>query len=186
MQPQYKGLVLFIIWLVWFVPFALFMPRGKRNVSRTDRRAMWGVVLESVGFFLVYTHGPAAWAAPVEGWRLTLCLACAAVAWVFSWTSIRQLGPQWRIQAGLNVDHKLVTTGAYRVVRHPIYASMFWMLLAGIALVGTLPLWPAALALFHLGTEIRVAAEDKLLQDRFGAEFEDWKRRTPAYIPWTR
>ncbi len=183
MSPQYKGLTLLLIWVVWVMPFALFLPKGKREVAKTDRRAMWGVILESLAYFLIYLHGPDAWASPLEPWRFGLGLACAAVAWGFSWTSIRQLGPQWRIQAGLNQDHKLVTTGAYRVVRHPIYASMLWMLLAGISIVGTLPLWPVAVALFVLGTEIRAHVEDSLLRERFGEEFETWKRRTPAYFP---
>ena len=183
MNPEYKGLALFAIWLVWVLPFALFMPKRTSAVAKTDRRAMWGVALNAIAFFLVYFHGPRQWATPLELWRLGLGVAFAAVAWAFSWTSIRQLGPQWRIQAGLNEDHKLVTSGAYRVVRHPIYASMLWMLFAGIALVGTLPGWPIAVALFVLGTEIRTHVEDGLLRERFGAEFEEWQRRTPAYFP---
>src|SRR5947207_3171062 len=46
-----------------------------------------------------------------------------------SWTSARALGRQWRIDAGLNPDHQLVRSGGYGVVRHPIYTSMFCMLL---------------------------------------------------------
>ena len=31
---------------------------------------------------------------------------------------------------------KLVTTGAYRIVRHPLYATWLWLILPGIALLG--------------------------------------------------
>ncbi len=183
MSPQYKALVVALIWVVWVLPFALFRPKGKAKIAKIDRRAIWGVLLERAGVLVIFIHRSGEWAEAVPLWRLALCLACATVAWGFSWTSVRQLGPQWRIQAGLNEDHQLITTGAYRVVRHPIYASMLWMLLAGIALIGTLPLWPVAVALFILGTEIRVRVEDNLLLERFGEEFETWKRRTPAYFP---
>jgi protein-S-isoprenylcysteine O-methyltransferase Ste14 len=42
------------------------------------------------------------------------------------------------------------------------------------------------LALFIAGTEIRVRLEDKLLAERFGDEFRDYRRSTPAYIPLIR
>jgi protein-S-isoprenylcysteine O-methyltransferase Ste14 len=41
----------------------------------------------------------------------------------------RSLGRQWRIDAGLNQDHELVTSGPYRVVRHSIYTSMLCVLI---------------------------------------------------------
>ena len=36
------------------------------------------------------------------------------------------------------------------------------------------------------GTEIRVRIEDALLAGRFGAAFEDYRRRVAAYIPFVR
>ena len=91
---------------------------------------------------------------------------------VLSWTSARTLGRQWRFDAGLNADHQLVQSGAYRFVRHPIYASMLCMLL-GTGLLVT----PARLVAdfsscsFLLGVEIRIRIEDALLASRFGEEF---------------
>jgi protein-S-isoprenylcysteine O-methyltransferase Ste14 len=37
-----------------------------------------------------------------------------------------------------------------------------------------------------IGTEIRVRVEDALLQGRFGAQFTEWQRRVPAYLPFVR
>ncbi len=72
------------------------------------------------------------------------------------------------------------------MVRHPIYASMLCLLL-GIGFLVAAPLWFAvALVLFFAGTEIRVRIEDRLLADRFGEEFREYQRNTPAYIPLVR
>jgi protein-S-isoprenylcysteine O-methyltransferase Ste14 len=49
--------------------------------------------------------------------------------------------------------------------------------------------WPfllLAVALYIAGTEIRIAAEEGLLQSRFGKEFENYKTKVPAYLPFLR
>jgi protein-S-isoprenylcysteine O-methyltransferase Ste14 len=40
-----------------------------------------------------------------------------------------------------------------------------------------------AVALYLLGTWIRVRSEEALLRGAFGAEFEEYARRVPAVIP---
>jgi protein-S-isoprenylcysteine O-methyltransferase Ste14 len=47
-------------------------------------------------------------------------------------------------------------------------------------------LFLAALAVFVIGTEIRVRTEEKLLASHFGEEFTNYKRSTPAYIPFLK
>ena len=41
----------------------------------------------------------------------------------------------------------------------------------------------AAVALYGVGTAIRVRSEEKLLREQFGAAFDDYKRRVPAVVP---
>lgn len=48
------------------------------------------------------------------------------------------------------------------------------------------PLLLIALAIFLVGTEIRVRAEDRLPADRFGDSFAAYRSRVPAYIPFLR
>jgi protein-S-isoprenylcysteine O-methyltransferase Ste14 len=103
-----------------------------------------------------------------------------------AWSAVRHLGKQWRIQAALSEDHELVQTGPYRWVRHPIYASMLGMLLATGFAWSWWPLLLVALAIFLVGTEIRVHAEERLLADRFGESFADYRSRVRAYVPLLR
>jgi len=118
--------------------------------------------------------------------RMIGSMVCGPVAAVMAWGAIKHLGRQFRIQAGLYVDHELVRTGPYSKVRHPVYASLLTILLATLLLL-TRPLWIAvSLALFIAGTEIRIRAEDSLLASRFGDEFEAYRKSVPAYIPFVR
>jgi protein-S-isoprenylcysteine O-methyltransferase Ste14 len=63
---------------------------------------------------------------------------------------------------------------------------MLCLMLGMAAIATTLVYFAIALALFIAGTEIRVRLEDKLLAERFGDEFRDYRRSTPAYIPLIR
>ena len=88
--------------------------------------------------------------------------------------------------AGLNADHELVRTGPYRIVRHPIYASMLAMFLATGLTIARWPLFAIGAVLMLAGTEIRVRVEDSLLASHFGSKFDDFRRTVPAYIPFIR
>jgi protein-S-isoprenylcysteine O-methyltransferase Ste14 len=178
--------LIFGAWVLWVMPFFLFRPKKAEKAVEIRTEARWGIALESVGYFAIYLHTPAEWAKPLAPWRCAAGLVVAFVAIVLAWQSIRTLGRQWRVDAGLNADHELIRGGPYRFVRHPIYASMLGMLLSGIAWAGTLPLWPIALVVFVVGLEIRVRVEDSLLRERFGAEFTAWSREVPAYFPFVR
>ncbi len=188
MRPEIRLIALAAAWLAWGLPFVLQSRKtsGRRASARVDPRARWGILLEMIAFALVYVHGPRAWAAPVEPWRAAIGAVFALLGIALVWGAVGNLGKQWRFDAGLNADHELVMTGAYRIVRHPIYSSMLWMMLMVIAWLGTLPAWPIALVVFVAGTEVRVRVEDALLRERFGDRFTAWQSTVSAYIPFVR
>jgi protein-S-isoprenylcysteine O-methyltransferase Ste14 len=113
-------------------------------------------------------------------------MVVAPFAVALSWWATRHLGKQWRYVAALTQDHEFITTGPYRLIRHPIYTSMFGMLLATVLALSWWPLGIAAVVFFVIGTEIRIRSEDALLAARFGEQFTAWRARTPAYIPFIR
>lgn len=81
---------------------------------------------------------------------------------------------------------ELVTSGPYRLLRHPIYTSMLCILCGTGWLLTPLPMVLAAVIVFMVGTEIRVRIEDRLLGERFGEPFQQYRRRVAAYIPFLR
>src|SRR5262245_50247922 len=120
-----RGIALTVVWALWAVPF-FGLPKGG-PAQKLDKRARWGIVLEMIGFAFVWSQW--AWTKDPAPWRWFVAVPFLAAGPLLSWTSARALGRQWRFDAGLNEDHRLVQDGAYRVVRHPIYASMFALLL---------------------------------------------------------
>jgi protein-S-isoprenylcysteine O-methyltransferase Ste14 len=180
-------LVIFVgAWVVWFSALVVLRNQRREKAVRVDAKGRWGIALQMAGYVVACTHGPDLWGSDLEVWRAVTGIVIALLSIPLFRSAVAHLGKQWRFDAGLNRDHELVKAGAYRIVRHPIYASMFGMLLADICWAGTLPGWPIAVLLFVAGTEIRVRVEDGLLRERFGAKFVDWQKARPAYVPFVR
>ena len=169
--------------VLWFFPFLLVRSRFKGALT-LDRRARWGVVLEGLSYTALW-QGPF-WTRSPEAWQTALAIALFAIACALSWTSAFALGRQLRVDAALTDDHRLVRSGPYRLVRHPIYTSMLGVLTGTGVLIAPWYLLAPALAIFLLGTIIRVRVEESLLESRFGEEFRQYRRTVPALIPFVR
>jgi protein-S-isoprenylcysteine O-methyltransferase Ste14 len=180
-MPAYAYAIVAIGTLAWLAPFGLARRRSE-PAKQVDRRARWGILVVAIGYSLLWQNRY--WERPLPGWRVGLSVFFLALASLLSWTSTRALGRQWRLDAGLNADHQLVTWGPYRLVRHPIYTSMLCDVLGTGLMVTPLVVLLAAVVVYLAGTEIRVRSEDRLLASRFGEQFREYQRRVPAYIPF--
>jgi protein-S-isoprenylcysteine O-methyltransferase Ste14 len=177
---------LMVCWFAWGYPFVFRAPHNQKRPSVTlagPTRA--GLLLEGVAIFIAFACRLPAGAEPGPA-RMAGSVALGIVAPLLSWSAVRNLGRQFRVNAGLYEDHQLVRSGAYSVVRHPIYCSLLAILGATLCLLTPWQWALLSLALFIAGTEIRVAAEDGLLRQRFGQDFEQYRRHVKAYIPFVR
>jgi protein-S-isoprenylcysteine O-methyltransferase Ste14 len=182
----YALIELFLCWIAWALAFRKprKLAQGKEKVIRAPA-SRWGIFLVMCGFTCIW-----AFVHPVgfqKSWpSLVFSMLIAPPSVVLAWGATRHLGKQWRFEAALSDDHELVQTGPYRWVRHPIYASMLGMLTATAAAWTWWPMWIAGTIFFLIGTEIRVAAEDRLLAGRFQESFRAYRARVRAYIPLIR
>jgi protein-S-isoprenylcysteine O-methyltransferase Ste14 len=81
---------------------------------------------------------------------------------------------------------KLVTSGAYGVVRNPIYSSATFFILPGIALLTSTWVYFAPAIFLYLGVMIFIGKEEKQLTTAFGKEYEDYLARVHRLIPWKK
>jgi hypothetical protein len=98
---------------------------------------------------------------------------------------IAVIGQLWRIYAAgvIYKNKKLASTGAYSLVRHPLYLGNF-LILAGFTLACAN--WPVLLLvafffLFYYPAAIRY--EDHKLEDKFGDEWREWSKGRAAMLP---
>jgi protein-S-isoprenylcysteine O-methyltransferase Ste14 len=173
-------------WIAWWYPFLFRAPHRQKRASITVAGpSRIGLLLQTLAYFAAFAFH-VRFDAPIGTARAIAAMIPGPIAVWMGWTAVTHLGRQFRIQAGLYEDHQLVQTGPYALVRHPIYSSMFALLLAMVVAMPP-PVWiVVAFALFIIGTEIRVRTEDGLLRSRFPEQFAEYSRRVPAYIPFVR
>jgi protein-S-isoprenylcysteine O-methyltransferase Ste14 len=169
-------------WLVWFLPFPL-TGWDSRTPEQRDNRARWGLLLEVIAYVLLLGKF---WTGSPAPWRIACSVLFLALAALLSWTATRALGRHLRFDAALTSGHELVRAGPYRILRHPIYTSMFCLLLGTGFMITPPLLFLVAIVLFIAGTEIRVRIEDALLASRFAGKFREYQRSVSAYIPLVR
>jgi protein-S-isoprenylcysteine O-methyltransferase Ste14 len=100
--------------------------------------------------------------------------------------SFRSLGTNYRGGVGLYERHTLVTTGAYRWVRHPIYVSFIAIMAAVLVLSANWVLGLSGLLLVVSIAAARIPVEERELEDRFKSDWTSYKSATVGLVPVSR
>jgi protein-S-isoprenylcysteine O-methyltransferase Ste14 len=116
-----------------------------------------------------------------------LQLGCGlAVMWaglaLRTW-SIVHLGGLFRAIVVIQRDHRLVTTGPYRYLRHPSYTGA---LVAALGFGVALGHWTSVVVLvagWGIGIAYRIRVEEAALRRAFGTRYEEYSARTRRLIP---
>jgi protein-S-isoprenylcysteine O-methyltransferase Ste14 len=120
--------------------------------------------------------------APVSPVLSTIGVILTVVGMAFLVWGRQSLGRNWSQTVAAKQDPELVTTGPYRLVRHPMYAGGL-LACIGSAIVAGGP-WVFLLLLLGSLFLWRVRAEDRLMEQQFPNEYPAYERRTKALIPF--
>ena len=105
------------------------------------------------------------------------------VALLMFYLTHRALGRNWSVSLDVRENHKLITEGIYRFIRHPMYTA-FWLWAGAQALL--LPNWVAGLSgLIGFGILFfgRVAREERMMMDNFGVQYRNYMSKTRRIVP---
>ncbi len=81
---------------------------------------------------------------------------------------------------------KLVTTGAYGVVRNPIYSSVTFFILPAVTLMTLAWVYLVVSVFLYIGVMIFIGTEEKQLTKAFGKEYEDYLARVDRLVPFKK
>jgi protein-S-isoprenylcysteine O-methyltransferase Ste14 len=81
---------------------------------------------------------------------------------------------------------KLVTTGAYGVVRNPIYSSVTFFILPAVALLTLTWVYFVPSVFLYAGVIIFIGVEEQQLKEAYGKEYEDYLARVDRLVPFKK
>ena len=175
------------------VMMAIRAPHGRRSrsvkVARSHKTPVETLllVLAWVGFFvpLIWVFSPAFSFAeyPLRSGPLVAGLTSLAIGlWLF-FRSHADLGTNWSVTLELRQEHRLITQGVYRAIRHPMYSALT-LYSVGQALL--IPNWVAGFSNVITLTvliALRLGAEEKMMAEQFGDEYAAYSARTKRLVP---
>jgi protein-S-isoprenylcysteine O-methyltransferase Ste14 len=121
------------------------------------------------------------WKAPEAlSWAL---VGVAAAGFMFCWWARIHLGRLWSSSVTRKADHRIVDTGPYALVRHPIYTGIITAS-AAMAIQDISPATLVGFGLIVLGFWLKARLEERFLRAELGAEaYDAYSRRTPMLFP---
>ena len=106
-------------------------------------------------------------------WTLSiLVLAVGVTIWIWSIVLIL-----WKVPRG-----ELITTGPYALMKHPLYAGVSLLVLPWLGFLLNTWLGLVLGVAMYVATRRYAPAEEVQLEERFGAEWDDYTRRVE--LPW--
>ncbi len=166
---------------------ALFTEGSLSSGVREDRSNRWVIIVFSCvgllqGYLPAWSDRTGFWTIGGDTLRWTGVILYAAGSMLRLWP-VFVLGNRFSGLVAIQPGHRLVTGGAYSVVRHPSYLgllilSLGWAFVfrSGLGLLLTAAMVPPLLA--------RIRSEEKLLSAQFGSEYDTYRRRTWRLVPW--
>ena len=110
--------------------------------------------------------------------------AVSVVALGVFYLTHQALGSNWSASLDVRRNHRLVTWGIFRRVRHPMYTGFF---LWAIAQVLLLPNWVggcSGIVGFGLLYLLRLQREERMMLEAFGDNYQAYMQRTKRLVPW--
>lgn len=180
-----------IPWIIFIAYWIVSALKTKRTEKRETFAARYGVMfVEIVGF--VFLFDKSAGIGSLGGRIVNRNHAVTAFAILLTWTGIAlviwarwHLGQYWSARITIKEDHKLIRTGPYSSLRHPIYSGLD---LAAIGSALAIDRWRCILGICVIiaGFWIKGRREEAMLSAQFGPDFEEHRRQTGFLLPRLR
>ena len=165
-------------WLYW-IAAALSMKKGRAAWSGQVRirvvvLVLWILLLRTGAF---RDHGTSTDPARAGVGLLLFALGLGFAVW-----ARLHIGRNWGMPMTRKDEPELVTSGPYRLARHPIYSGI---LLAGVGTAVALDWsWLIADVLIGIYFVYSATAEERFLTEQFPVAYPDYKRSTKMLVPF--
>lgn len=192
-SPRLLFAIIWIGWLASWMTAAAWSSRAQKRAATAEvliyrLLTLLGAVLLAVGGRRTWIGGRIwtggrIWNVGVGSGYALAALTLAGI--LFAWWARIHLGCLWSAAITRKEDHRVVDSGPYALVRHPIYSGLIAAIAATAAAEGT----PDALlgaALVACGLWLKARIEERFLTAELGADYRRYRRRVPMLLPFLR
>ena len=187
MTPQLLTMVAWSAFILSWIGAAFWADRAEK---RPARREAWlyravtvaGVVLLVAGGEQFSRAVDRLWSfEPVVDYALVLVVLSGMA---FTWWARLYLGRLWSSSVTKKADHRVVDTGPYAIVRHPIYTGIILACAATAAQLGT-ALAVAGVLVLWVGFWIKARLEERFLRGQLGeGAYDAYRQKVPMLVPF--
>jgi protein-S-isoprenylcysteine O-methyltransferase Ste14 len=179
--PQYAA-ALWLLWLLSWNAAAFWRDRSTVEAPRNDYRLFFVIMV--LGFMLTFgvfgwIVGPLWPVGPELGWAM---VGLTAAGLLFTWWARLHMGRLWHGGVSRTAHHKVIDSGPFALVRHPIYTGLIVAVIA-MAVMQARPLAFVGAALFSLGFILKARVEERFLESEL-ADYADYRRRVKMIVPF--
>jgi protein-S-isoprenylcysteine O-methyltransferase Ste14 len=186
MQPRFAVDALWIGWLVsWIIAATWQKATVKRVHAGAEIRYRLVLIIGALALGIPARR----YEGPLRLYRVTwveawICVGFIALGIVFAWWARIHLGSLWSGSITRKEDHRVIDSGPYGLVRHPIYTGLLVAVWATAAIKGTIP-GLAGAVIITLGLWMKARTEEQWLREELGAEaYDSYCRRVPMLVPF--
>ena len=187
MLPELAVAVVWALWAASWIAAAVWRdPAAQRPAFAQEApyriATILGVLLLFIGSSPLFPHQYRLWdLGTAAQWSLVaLTVAGLALTW---WARIH-LGRLWSSSVTKKADHRIVDSGPYAIVRHPIYTGILAGIFATAAMRGA-PIGFVGAVVVSYGFTLKARLEEGFLREQLGAEiYDSYRRRVPMLIPF--
>jgi protein-S-isoprenylcysteine O-methyltransferase Ste14 len=186
MQP---ALLFAIAWIGWIVTWAAAAFWSGRTQKRVSTWEVWVYRVASVASLALLNHRTARALGLPKLWHVGLdgAYALAALTFggiLFAWWARIHLGRLWSGSITVKEGHRVVDSGPYGLVRHPIYTGLIFAVIATAVAQATVT-GLAAIALIIIGLWLKARVEERFLAAELGPDdYAAYRRRVPMLVPF--
>lgn len=178
-----------LFWALWAISWVVAARFASPAVARpASRDVSLYRIASGLGAALIASQildalrGPALWRVSpgIAAVLALLTLPGFALAW---WARLH-LGRLWSAAVTRKPGHRVVDTGPYAWVRHPIYTGLLEAALVS-AVAGGTAVSAAGFAVLLFGMWVKARLEERFLMGELGADaYGSYQTRVPMLLPW--
>ena len=181
----FAGIVLF------FIIRYPYQQQNKKNQITDNRKTSQEkllLVLVSIGMLLIpniYVFSPLLSFADYQLPETVSIVGIViyAISMYLFWKSHHDLGQNWSPSLEVRAEHRLITNGIYKSIRHPMYSSVWLWCLAQALLLPNYIAGFAGIIGFGILYFLRVSNEEKMMLDQFGDDYQSYMQSTGRVLP---